>query len=268
MAISQGNVITTGVTQYKGGKDATEAVFNSASGLFAGIQPFGLFSGVQDMQGTFGSNKWRATDWLITPIGGAGTTLVPTASGYPSVATFVTRATGDNDGYNIQWSMDGGTTTSNIFVPTANTIIVGYCRFKLDNAANDAHTKGRFHWGLTEDDTGVHASDEDTVEFYKASGAATMVGRVAADGTATDTSALSNSIANDTYIQLGFRVNGTTSVEYWQGASLTGGGLSRMATLSSGLPDEAMGLFFEGQTSEAAAVTFTLQHLIAFQEAI
>lgn len=269
MAFSQGNVVTTGVTGFKGGKDATEACFNSASGLFAGLQPFGMLSGTQDMQGTFGSDKWKAADWLITAIGGAGTTLVP-AQTYPSVATFVTRATADNDGYNIQWSMDGGTTTSNIFIPTANTIIVGYCRYKIDNASTDAHTKGRVHWGLTEDDTGVHASDEDTIEFYKASAAATSVGRIANDGTASDTSALASSLADNTYIQQGFRVNGVTSIEFWQGASTTIGGMSREATQTTvtNIPTETMGLFFEGQTSEAVAQTFSIQHLVAFQEAM
>lgn len=269
MAFSQANVLATGISRYNNAKDGTEACFSSGSGLFAGLQPHGGMAGVQDIQGTVGNHKWRAADWLITAIGGAGTTLVPGQT-QPEVATFVTRATADNDGYNIQWSMDGGTTTSNIFLPTAGLLIVGYCRMKADNASTDAHTKCRYHWGLTEDDTGVHASDEDTIEFYKASGAATMVGRIANDGTATDTSALGASMVDNTYLQMGFRVNGVTSVEFWQGTATSIGGMSRAATQTTvtNLPNETMGLFLEGQTSEAAAVTFYLQHLVCIGEAI
>lgn len=236
--------------------------------FWAGWQPFGGAAGTTQEQGSFGNRAWLAAHWLVTAIGGAGTTLTPTASGYPQGATFITRATADNDGYNIQWSQDGGTTTSNIFVPTAGTLIIGYGRFKLDNASTDAHTKGRFHFGLTEDDAGVQASDEDTVEFYKASAAATMVGRIANDGTATDTSALGASLADNTYISLGFRVNGVTSVEFWQGTTPHDMSLAATQTTVTNLPGEPMGLFYEGQTSEAAAITFYLQHLYAYQEAL
>ena len=266
MSITYRNTVNTGIHGPSTGQDPIESCFPRANAFWAGLQPFGNIAGIQDMQGTIDNHKWRAADWLVTAIGGAGTTLTPTASAHPEVATFVTRATADNDGYNIQWSMDGGTTTSNIFTPTAGQMILGYGRFKADNAGTDAHTKCRFHFGLTEDDTGVHASDEDTIEFFKASGAATMVGRVANEGTATDTAALAASMVDNTYISLGFRVNGTSSVEFWQGT--TASDMVLRLSLTTGLPDEAMGLFFEGQTSEAVAVTFSLQHLVAFQEAI
>lgn len=269
MAYSQGNVLVSGLHGFKSGRDVTEACFNSASGLFAGIQPFGMFTGVQDWQGTYGSIKWRAADWVITAVGGAGTTLVPSQT-QPNVATFVTRATQDHDGYNLQWSMDGGTTVQEIFKPTAGTVIVGYARFKADNASTDAHTKCGWFFGLSSVDTGIIASDADVVGLLKASAAATMVGTIANAGTATNTSALTNSMVDNTYLQVGFRVNGVTSIEFWQGTGLTGGGLSKVATQTTvtNIPDEEMCLSFAGETSEAAAVTFTLQHMIAFQEAI
>lgn len=269
MAFSQANVISTGVTTYAGGKDGTEACFGKASGLFAGVQPFGVLAGTQDVQGTVGPIKWRAADWVITAHGGAGTTLVP-ADAHPASATFVTRATADGDGYNIQWSMDGGTTVHEVFKPTAGQVIVVYGRFKVDNASTDAHTKSRFHFGLSDTNTDIHNADDDVIEFYKASGAATMVGRLAAGGTATDTSALTNSLVDNTYIQLGIRVNGVTSVEFWQGAGSTIGALSRVATQTTvtNIADEELALSFEGETSEAAAITFYLQHLVALQEAL
>ena len=269
MGYSQANVLVSGLHGFKSGRDVTEACFNSASGLFAGLQPFGMLAGTQDCQGTFGSDKWRAADWVITAIGGAGTTLVPSDAA-PSQATFVTRATADGDGYNIQWSKDGGTTVSEIFKPTAGQVIVVYGRIKADNASTDAHTKSRFHFGLSDTNTDIHNADDDVAMIYKASGAATMVGRIAAGGTATDTSALSNSFVDNTYIQLGIRINGVTSVEFWQGTGSTIGGMSKVATQTTvtNIPDEELALSFQLETSEAAAITAYLQHMVAFQEAI
>lgn len=266
MSITYRNTINTGIHGPSTGQNPLEACFpQSPCPFWAGYQPFADISGTQDHQGTFGQIKWRAADWKITAIGGAGTTLVPQDS-QPNTATFVTRATADGDGYNLQWSMDGGTTTQSIFKPTAGTLIIAFARFKMDNVANDAHTKSKLFFGLSEDDAGILASDEDCAGFLKAAAANSTVGTIANDGTATDTADLLD-FANDTYISLGMRINGVTSVEFWKGT--TAHDMTRLSTQTTvtNIPNEAMALSFEGQTSEAAAITFTLQHLMAAQEA-
>lgn len=267
MSVSFRNTINTGIHGPSTGSNPLEACFpQSPSPFWAGIQPFGDLCGTQDMQGTVGKEKWRAANWVITAIGGAGTTLVPTDA-QMSKATFVTRATADGDGYNIQWSKDGGTTVSEIFLPTAGTLIVAYGRFKADNASTDAHTKSRFYFGIGDTDTDIHGSVLEFAGFYKASGAATMVGILDSSGGQTATSALANSLVDNTYISLGIRINGVTSAEFWQGTTAHDMTLSATQTTVTNIPVGESALSFQGETSEAAAITFHLQHLVAFQEA-
>lgn len=268
MGVNQNNTVNTGLHGSETGKDPLEACLPLSSGLFKGIQPFGIFAGTQDMQGTFGADKWRASDWVINYIGGTGVTLVPQA-GQPAIGKFSTRGTTDGDGYNLQWSMDGGTTIHEIFKPLAGTVIVGYARFKVDNSSTDAHTKSRWYFGIGDADTDIHGSVLNFVGFYKASGAATMVGVLDASSQ-TLTSALTDSLVDNTYIQLGFRINGTTSVEFWQGSGVKPGSMRRVTTQTTvtNLPTANMALSFQGETSEGVAVDYYLQHMIAFQEAI
>lgn len=264
------NTINTGIHGPSTGQNPLEACFpQSPCPFWAGYQPWGYIGGTQDEQGTLlhGRQKWLASDWKLDALGGAGTTLTP-ADSQPATATFVTRATADGDGYNMQWSKDGGTTAGpEIFKPTAGTLMIAYGRIKVDNASTDAHTKSRFYLGLSDTNADIHNADDDLIMFYKASGAATMVGRLAKAGTATDTSALANSVADNTYISLGIRVNGVSSVEFWQGTTAHDMTLSATQTTVSNIADEEMILSFSGETSEAAAITFYFQHLMAAQEA-
>jgi hypothetical protein len=265
---SQDNTINTAVSGPRQGKDPLEACFPSASKFFYGFQPFNIITGQMLCQGTTGFNmpKWRLEDWIVNSIGGAGTTLTPLNT-YPNRATFVTRATSDGDGYNIQWGdRAASAAVKETFTPTANTTIWAYGVFKVDNASTDAHTKSRFYFGLGDVDTDVHGSVLEFMGFYKASGAATMIGIL--DETAQDaTAALANSVVDNTFIQLGMRVNGVTSVEFWQGTGVKPADMSRMATITdvTDLPSTDLSLSFQGETSEAVAITYTLDTLVAFQ---
>lgn len=257
MPFSMSNLIATGTRSQGGQSDALDAAVGTSSRMWNGFQPFGWLVGRYDYQGTLGG-RWRAADWVITAIGGAGTTLVPQDS-QPSTATFVTRATADGDAYNLQWSMDGGTTIQEVFKPTAGLNIYFECRLKVDNVADDAHTKSRFYVGIGSVDTDVHGSVTNFVGFYKASGAATAVGII--DATSQDATAAIATIANDTFITLGFRINGVSSVDFYVN------GVKTAQTDVSDLPSTEMALTIQGETSEAAAITYTLQNIVCFQEA-
>ena len=273
MAFSQANVITTGITTFKSGKDATEACFGSASGLFAGYQPWGPLVGTQDIQGTVGPRrgKFGVADWVATTIGNAGTALTQVATSYPAIGKIITGATADHDGYQYQWSTDGGSTVDSALVPTAATVLIGYFRLKVDNAGTDAHTKSEFFVGVSSTDTAIYASPAAVVGFVKAQGAATMVGEIGQGGTETDTAALSSSLVDNTYIQLGFRVNGVTSIEFWQGTGSTIGGMSRVATQTTvtNIPTTTGALSIAvGTDTNHAATDFYIQHAVAMQEAL
>lgn len=265
------NTVDTGIRGPKALMDPLKANFPEyGSGhLFRGLNWAGLFDGSLAVQGSFPGrdHPWRAANFKITAQGGAGTTLVPAVNTFPASATFVTRATADGDGYNLQWTYDGGTTVAPLFAPAANTLIIGYFRLKLDNAANDAHTKGRFYLGIGDADTAIHGSVSKFLGLYKASGAATVKG-ILDDGAQT-LSTETAAVVNDTFIQLGFRVEGVSKVSFWTG---TGTRVGDMTNFSNGtialtnLPTANMALSIEGQTSEAAAITYTLEQGVVFQQ--
>lgn len=258
MPFSMSNLIATGTRSQGGQSDALDAAVGTSSRMWNGFQPFGWLVGRYDGQGTIGG-RWVVADWKVTAQGGAGTSLA-VSSTQPSLASFITRATADGDGYNMQWTKDGGTTVVPAFIPTAGLNIYCEGRFKVDNAADDAHTKSRFYFGIGDADTAIHGSVSKFIGLYKASGAATMVGVI--DDTGQTLTTGTGAITNDTYFTCGFRVNGVSSVDFFVNGVL----IERQTTVSN-LPTAAMALSFEGQTSEAAAITYTLQHLVAFQEA-
>jgi hypothetical protein len=269
MSISFRNTINTGIHGPSTGQNPLEACLpQTPSPFWAGVQPFGHIAGIQDEQGSFGKHKWQIADWVSTAVGGAGTAGVEIAATHPSTFKIISRATQDLDGYNMQWSKDGGTTVSDPFVLAAGQLQLAYFRIKVDNASTDAHTKADIFVGLSSSDTGILASDADVVGFLKASGAATMVGTIAASGTATDTSALANSVVDNTYITLGLRFNGITSVEFWQGTTPFDMTLSATQTTMTNKPVLGMALSMAFNTSEASAIDFYAQHAYAMQEAI
>lgn len=257
MPFSMNNLLASGNRALGGAADTLDAAVGASSRMWNGFQPFGWLAGRYHYQGTLGG-RWRANDWKITAIGGAGTTLVP-ADGTPPTATFITRATADGDGYNLQWSMDGGTTIQEVFKPTAGLNIYFECKMKLDNAADDAHTKGRFYVGISDVDTDLHGSVSNFIGFYKASGAATFAGVLDASSQTLTTS--TGTIANDTYITLGFRVNGVSSVDFF-----VNGVLLEHQTTVTNLPSTDMCLTIQGETSEAAAITYSFQNIVCWQE--
>lgn len=265
MAIQTGNSIATGIRTPGSRLDAMQAHVAGSSGIWKGFQPLAHLAGMYDLQGSVGG-RWVTNDWVDTAIGGAGTTLTP-QDGHPSTATFVTRATADGDGYNIQWSHDGGTTAHEVFLPTAGHNIYFHSRFKLDNAANDAETKGRFVAGLIKADTDVyhatrHTGSDSGIGFFKDSGDANIDYALWKGGTATTNADSGVDLANDTFIICAFRVNGVSSVDFLANATYV-----NQATVTN-IPTEALTLTFQGETSEAAAVTVTLQSLIGAQEAV
>ena len=268
MSVTFRNTINTGIHGPSTGQDPLEACLPTANAFWAGVQPFGYYGGLQDHVGTYGKHKWQIADWVSTAVGGAGTALVEIAAAHPSISKTISRATADNDGYNLQWSKDGGTTVSDTFLLAAGQLTMAYFRFKVDNSSTDAHTKSKVFVGLSSSDVGILASDADVVGFLKAGGAATMVGTIAAGSTATDTAALANSLVDNTYISLGLRFNGITSVEFWQGTLPGNMTLSATQTTMTNKPVLGMALSMAFATSEAVAIDFYCQQAEAIQEAI
>jgi hypothetical protein len=100
----------------------------------------------------------------------------------------------------------------------------------------------------------------DGVFFIKADGAATVDFRVEKNNTATTASAIAT-MANDTFIRLGFYYDGASAVQYFVNGTYTG------SSVTTNLPDdEDMTVTIAIQNGEAAAKTMTVDYVYVAKE--
>jgi hypothetical protein len=100
----------------------------------------------------------------------------------------------------------------------------------------------------------------DGVFFIKADGAATVDFLVEKNNTATTASAIAT-MANDTFIRLGFYYDGASAVQYFVNGTYTG------SSVTTNLPDdEDMTVTIAIQNGEAAAKTMTVDYVYVAKE--
>jgi hypothetical protein len=100
----------------------------------------------------------------------------------------------------------------------------------------------------------------DGVFFIKADGAATVNFRVEKNNTATTASSIAT-MANDTYIRLGFYYDGVSAVQYFVNGTYTG------SSVTTNLPDdEDLTVTFAIQNGEAVAKTMTVDYIYVAKE--
>lgn len=232
--------------------DAIESSLDKASGMFEGVQPLGLlfgrYHGVFNQVDTLQVNRWVKTE--------VGTnTEVPT-DGSPPTLVLATGAN-DADGHNLQYSKDGGTTAWEFFRLASGRNIYFEVRLKLSDATQSRVIAGLCIGG----DTTLIGGMTDGIYFRKADDAATWTCVTEKDSTETESAAVHTS-ANDTFVTLGFRVNGTGGVTFYVNNS-------KVATSTTNLPDDEDLCLSLAVTSGAAAVlTTTIQRIMAFQESV
>jgi hypothetical protein len=100
----------------------------------------------------------------------------------------------------------------------------------------------------------------DGVFFIKADGAATVNFLVEKNNTATTASSIAT-MADDTYIRLGFYYDGSSAVQYFVNGTYTG------SSVTTNLPDdEDMTVTIAIQNGEAAAKTMTVDYIYVAKE--
>jgi hypothetical protein len=100
----------------------------------------------------------------------------------------------------------------------------------------------------------------DGVFFIKADGVATVDLLVEKNSTATTSSAVAT-LANDTFIRLGFYYDGVSSIQYFVNGVIGG------SSVTTNLPDdEDMTVSFAIQNGEAVAKTMTVDYIFAAKE--
>lgn len=154
-------------------------------------------------------DQYAATDWVITTTeagAGSATEAVSQADGGILV---LTNDAADNDLDNLQLSLDGGTTTAEMFQMAAGKKAFFKTRFKL-NDGNSAITDVDALVGLAIGDASLIASaPSDGIYFLKTDGAATVDLHVRLDGTSS-TLTLGTMVYN-TYHTLAWYYDGGTT---------------------------------------------------------
>jgi hypothetical protein len=127
-------------------------------------------------------------------------------------------------------------------------------RFKVSDA-----TQSDLVIGLQITDT-TPLDVTDGVFFIKADGAATVNLLVEKNNTATTSSAIAT-MANDTFIRLGFYYDGDSQIQYFVNGTLGG------ASVTTNLPDdEDLTVTFAIQNGEAVAKTMTVDYIFVAKE--
>jgi len=187
---------------------------------------------------------YTAADWTVTETDAGATQALADGDGG---LLLITNTAADNDLVSLQKKGES-------FRFEAGKALFFEARFKVSDA-----TQSDVVIGLQITDT-TPLDVTDGVFFIKADGAATVDFRVEKNNTATTASAMAT-MANDTYIRLGFYYDGVSAVQYFVNGSIAG------SSVTTNLPDdEDMTITIAIQNGEAAAKTMTVDYVYVAKE--
>jgi hypothetical protein len=187
---------------------------------------------------------YTAGDWTVTETDAGATQALTDGDGG---LLLITNTAADNDLVSLQKKGES-------FRFDSGKALFFEARFKVSDA-----TQSDVVIGLQITDT-TPLDVTDGVFFIKADGAATVDFRVEKNNTATTASAMAT-MANDTYIRLGFYYDGSSAVQYFVNGTYTG------SSVTTNLPDdEDMTVTIAIQNGEAAAKTMTVDYVYVAKE--
>lgn len=192
-------------------------------------------------------DTYAAGDWVVTETqAGATQALTAGDGGW----LLLTNSAADDDLVALQ-------KTPAAFSFTAGKKTFFRCRFKVSDA-----TQSDVVFGLQVVDT-TPLDVTDGVYFLKADGSTSVSVICRKDATTGSTSASAiATMANDTFIELGFYYDGNGKIAY----EVNGSVLGSLTASSSFLPDTIMTVSFAIQNGEAAAKTMTVDYVYAATE--
>ena len=187
---------------------------------------------------------YTAADWTVTETQAGATQALTDGDGG---LLLITNTAADNDLVSLQ-------KVGESFRFASGKPLFFEARFKVSDA-----TQSDVVIGLQITDT-TPLDVTDGVFFIKADGAATVDFLVEKNNTATTASAMAT-IADDTYIRLGFYYDGVSAVQYFVNGSIAG------SSVTTNLPDdEDMTITIAIQNGEAAAKTMTVDYVYVAKE--
>ena len=187
---------------------------------------------------------YTAGDWTVTETDAGATQALTDGDGG---LLLITNTAADNDLVSLQKKGES-------FRFESGKALFFEARFKVSDA-----TQSDVVIGLQITDT-TPLDVSDGVFFIKADGAATVNFLVEKNNTATTASSIAT-MANDTYIRLGFYYDGSSAVQYFVNGTYTG------SSVTTNLPDdEDMTITIAIQNGEAVAKTMTVDYVYVAKE--
>lgn len=187
---------------------------------------------------------YTAADWTVTETDAGATQALTDGDGG---LLLITNTAADNDLVSLQKKGES-------FRFATGKPLFFEARFKVSDA-----TQSDIVIGLQITDT-TPLDVTDGVFFIKADGAATVDFLVEKNNTATTASAIAT-MADDTFIRLGFYYDGVSAVQYYVNGTYTG------TSVTTNLPDdEDMTVTIAIQNGEAVAKTMTVDYVYAAKE--
>ena len=187
---------------------------------------------------------YTAGDWTVTETDAGATQALTDGDGG---LLLITNTAADNDLVSLQKKGES-------FRFESGKALFFEARFKVSDA-----TQSDVVIGLQITDT-TPLDVSDGVFFIKADGAATVNFLVEKNGTATTASSIAT-MANDTFIRLGFYYDGSSAVQYFVNGTYTG------SSVTTNLPDdEDMTITIAIQNGEAVAKTMTVDYVYVAKE--
>lgn len=199
--------------------------------------------------------KYVADEWTVTEVDvGANSTdqtLLDSAGGWLRIKS----AGNEDDGAQLQLGGTGdGETIGESFAAVANRKLFFEARFQMNDV-----TQADLFFGLHVEDTTIIAGrGSDYIGFRTDDGDAALDVESASGSSASDVTTAAT-LVDATNIKVGFKINGTTSIEFWVNDVLT-------TTISSDIPTALMKLSIAYLTGEAVENNVDIDYIRIYQE--
>lgn len=209
------------------------------------VRPFGRYTVYKN-----DFTEWVPDAWTLTEVNASTQTLLDSRNGILRD----TPAGADNDGTQMQLGGTGdGETTGESWAPAAGRNLYFECRFAMSEA-----TQSDVFVGLHVQDTTFVASRGADFIGFSSDDASLNLNAASSNTSVISTEAGVTTIADATFVKVGFKVSGVDKIEYYVNDTLE-------ATITSNIPTALMKLSLGYLAGQAAADTIDYDYVVVAQ---
>jgi hypothetical protein len=196
-------------------------------------------------------HSWIADEWTVTEVGTSLQVLTDQRGG---VLRLTSGGTEDN-GNNLQLGGSAdGETVGECFAPASATNLWLEARIKSDDV-----TQHDFFVGISVEDTAILATPGQALIGFRTDDGDASLDFVSRAGSVSSEASAISTLANDTWIKIGFKVTNTEKIECYVNDVLK-------ATVTTTIPTELMKLSIAQLTGEGNAASLDVDYIVCAQD--